>query len=98
MTLDEAVVKVRSKNAGPFWVTIDIFCGDTDVLSRVSTSFDNKRVAELLQQAPENIKRFELADLAVLKLSFPRPLVQGSALDRDMHGAQYALLLAEATL
>jgi len=98
MTLDEAVIKVRSKNAGPFWVTIDIFCGDTEVLSRVSKSFDNQRVAGLLQQAPDSIKRFELADLAVLKLSFPRPLVQGSALDRDMHGAQYALLLAEATL
>jgi len=79
-------------------VTIDIFCGNAQVLSRVSKSFDNKRVAGLLQQAPENIKRFELADLAVLKLSFPRPLVQGSALDRDMHGAQYAVLLAESTL
>ena len=25
--LGERVLRVRSKNAGPFWVTVDIFCG-----------------------------------------------------------------------
>ena len=28
LTLGEKVRKIRSKNAGPFWITIDIFCGN----------------------------------------------------------------------
>jgi hypothetical protein len=38
---------------------------------------------------------FELADLCAIKISFPRPVVQGSLRDRDMHGGQqYVPLLA----
>jgi hypothetical protein len=38
---------------------------------------------------------FELADLCAIKISFPRPVVQGSLHDRDMHGGQqYVPLLA----
>ena len=40
-------------------------------------------------------RRFEMRDLLVLKLSFARHHVQGSCLDRDMHGAQIATLFAE---
>jgi hypothetical protein len=36
-----------------------------------------------------------MRDLLVLKLSFARHHVQGSCLDRDMHGAQIATLFAE---
>ena len=34
----------------------------------------------------------------MLKFSVPRPHVQGSRLDRDMHGAQWALLIEEIDL
>jgi hypothetical protein len=32
------------------------------------------------------------------EFSFPRPVVQGARTDRDMHGAQWAVLLAELDL
>lgn len=98
MKLQEAVVRVRSKNAGPFWVTIDIFCGDPVVLRQVSSSFSAARIATLVQQPLEQIKCFEIESLSVLKVSFPRSVVQGDRYDRDMHGAQYAHLLGEAEL
>jgi hypothetical protein len=31
----------------------------------------------------------------VVKFSFPRPIVQGTRFDRDMHGASFANLIAE---
>jgi hypothetical protein len=31
----------------------------------------------------------------VVKFSFPRPIVQGTRYDRDMHGASFANLIAE---
>ena len=41
------------------------------------------------------IKRFEIPGLNVVKFSFPRPEIQGTRQDRDMHGASWAVLIAE---
>ena len=35
--LGDLVQKVRSKNAGPFWLTIDIFCGSEAVFDWFAT-------------------------------------------------------------
>jgi hypothetical protein len=92
------VQKVRSKNAGPFWLTIDIFCGSTDAFEQVVTSLSNERVASVTGADINNLKRFDIADLHVVKFSLPRPTIQGAADDRDMHGASWAALLAEVEL
>ena len=93
--LSDRVLKVRSKNAGPFWVTVDVFCGSTDVFEQVRQELRTEAVAVLFQQPSQLIKRFDIADLNVIKFSFPRPVAQGARTDRDMHGAQWAILLAE---
>ena len=98
MKLGDAVVRVRSKNAGPFWVTIDVFCGTEEAYQRVVREFPVSRVAELVSEPESNVSKFEVETLAVVKFSFPRSVVQGSRMDRDMHGAQYAHLLTEAEL
>ena len=90
--------KVRSKNAGPFWVTIDIFCGTREAFERVSAGLDTAAVARLYGTEPQLLKRFDIADLNVVKFSFPRPAIQGRADDRDMHGAGWAALLAEVEI
>ena len=42
----------------------------------------------------EVVRRFAVANLNVVKISFPRTTPQGSALERDMHsGQQFAPLL-----
>ena len=93
--LSDLVLKVRSKNAGPFWVTVDVFCGTSDVFEQVRLELRTEAVAALFQQPSQLIKRFDIADLNVIKFSFPRPVAQGARTDRDMHGAQWAILLAE---
>lgn len=97
-SLGEHVLKVRSKNAGPFWLTIDIFCGDRQVFEHVRSNLKTDRVAALFRQPADSLKRFDMEDLNVIKFSLPRPTVQGSRFDRDMHGAQWALLLSEMEL
>ena len=96
--LGHIVQKVRSKNAGPFWLTIDIFCGTPEAFDRVCDGLSNDRVARLLDINPESIKRFEITSLNVVKFSFPRPQIQGALDDRDMHGASWAALLSEVEL
>ena len=96
--LEAITEKIRSKNAGPFWLTIDIFCGNSDVFSQVSAGLETTRVARLYATDPKLMKRFDIADLNVVKFSFPRPVTQGSRTDRDMHGAGWAVLLEELEL
>ncbi|MBT58352.1 MAG: DUF4387 family protein [Arenicellales bacterium] len=97
-TIGDIVEKVRSKNAGPFWVTLDIFCGTPEVFRRVGSALPTKLVASRFDTPARQIKRFEIEDLNVLKFSLPRPSVQGAWLDRDMHGAGWAVLLAEVEI
>lgn len=93
-TLGDIVTKVRSKNAGPFWLTVDIFCGTADVFMRVSNGLSSQAVADLFRTNANELKRFDMADLNVVKFSLPRPAIQGTTADRDMHGAAAAVLVA----
>lgn len=96
--LKDVVEKVRSKNAGPFWLTIDIFCGSDEAFERVRDGVSTDRVARLFRTDPRQMKRFDIPSLNAVKFSLPRPAVQGTRADRDMHGASYAALVAEMTL
>jgi len=93
--LADLAAKIRSKNAGPFWVTVDIFCGDAARFEEIRHRLHTEIVCALLQADPATVKRFDIESLAVIKFSVIRPAVQGSRFDRDMHGAQLAVLFAE---
>ena len=94
-TLGEKVKKIRSKNAGPFWITVDVFCGREKVYKEVCKKLTNSRIISLLQINTKDLKRYEIDNLNVIKFSFPRTIIQGDVFDRDMHGAQIAVLLSE---
>ena len=98
MILRDIVQKVRSKNAGPFWLTIDIFCGTPAAFAQVRDGLSSDRIAAALQTDPATLKRFDMPDLNVVKFSLPRPTTQGAIHDRDMHGAAWAPLIAEIAL
>jgi len=95
MKLADLAHKVRSKNAGPFWVSVDVFCGNEATFLVLCNALKTEAVARALNAQPQKMKRFEIESLNVIKFSFPRSLPQGSRFDRDMHGAQFAHLLAE---
>ncbi len=97
-TLTEQVASIRSKNAGPFWATIDLFFKDDVAFEYTASRLTTRAIAERLDLAEDQLKRFDLPDIRVIKISFPRPVVQGHIQDRDMHGAQYAWLLADIQL
>ena len=87
---------VRSKNAGPFWVTIDIFAEtDEDFTAIADGAFlSDGSIAKIFKVDPELVKVFRLPDLKVIKISVPRSAPQGSKYERDMHsGQQYVQIL-----
>ena len=94
--LKEVARFVRSKNAGPFWVTVDIFFNGEDAFQRYRgcESISTSALATLLGTSPEHMRRFEIASLSVIKVSYARSQAQGGVVERDMHsGQQYVPLL-----
>ena len=94
----EIVESIRSKNAGPFWLTIDIFCSDKLSFKKLCNDLSTQEVSNIFNLTTDQIQRYEILDLNVIKFSLPRPSVQGAYDDRDMHGATWAELIHEIEL
>ncbi|GAA0253686.1 DUF4387 domain-containing protein [Cryptosporangium japonicum] len=96
-TVGDLALEVRSKNAGPFWVTMEVFLRDADGYRAVGF-VDEHTIAGLYRVDPATVQIFRLPSLNIVKISFPRPVSQGSLLDRDMHAGQHHVPLAALTL
>lgn len=95
-TLSDLAQVRRSKNAGPFWMTIDIFFENREAFDRAVASDLTKRdfLARVYFVDPDRIEVFTDQELLVVKISMPRRHVQGSFRDSDMHaGQQFVPLL-----
>jgi Domain of unknown function (DUF4387) len=93
-TLGELALEVRSKNAGPFWMTLEAFMPDEQAYRIADALITPELISELYQVAPVSLQIFRITDLHVVKVSFPRPVAQGSLRDRDMHAGQHHIPLA----
>ena len=91
---------VRSKNAGPFWQTLDIFFADDESYHRVADNpgFTPDAIAGLYRVDAAGVRIYRLPEIRVVKISFPRPTVQGGRYDRDMHAGQQHIPLAHLAL
>ncbi|ASG25302.1 DUF4387 domain-containing protein [Nitrospirillum viridazoti] len=88
---------VRSKNAGPFWITVDFFFADDDSFARYrdAPELGPDLFARLFGTDPAGVKRVPVDALRMIKISYPRPHPQGWRHERDMHGGQqFARLLS----
>ena len=94
--VSEVCRHVRSKNAGPFWITVDLFFEDEPIYRRYrdSPALGPSLFASLYGADPEHVKRVPVDSLRMIKISYPRPRPQGWRGERDMHGGQqFARLL-----
>ena len=81
---------VRSKNAGPTQLTLDLFFREAAGYERAaaSTALQADAVASLYGLLAGEVRRFELPALQALKFTLPRCVVAGSPGDGDVYGAQ----------
>ena len=91
---------VRSKNAGPFWITVDLFFDGADnfYLYGDNPALAPAVFARLYGVDPTLVKRFTVERLNTIKVSFPRPHAQGWMHERDMHGGQQYVALLDIEL
>lgn len=89
--LGELAALIRSKNAGPFMLTIDVMFADRPTYDRVRASrcLSTARVSEVYGIPESQVMRFESDPALAVKISFPRPWVSGGAADRDIYGGQF---------
>lgn len=98
-TIADLAVLVRSKNAGPFWLTIDIMFDDPEKYRRVRDSdiVNRTALAKMFRRDSADIIVVNHDAALAIKVSFPRPQSSGSKYDSDVYGGQqYAPLLSLA--
>lgn len=91
MRLHELATLVRSKNAGPFTLTIDVMFATPEsyALVRDSSVLSAEAVADLYAVPPDRILIFHYDPALAIKVSMPRPAPSGSRQDGDVYGGQF---------
>ena len=90
MKLYDIAFVCRSKNAGPFQLTIDLMFNNEADYRKVLTSqaFTPCRIAELYKVAPESVAIKPFEAILTIKVALPRAASSGSAADSDVYGSQ----------
>lgn len=91
---------IRSKNAGPFWVTFDLFFkSDEDyALYCNDPALGPDLFAKTYGANPDLVQVYQVPSLNVVKISYPRVSAQGGALERDLHSGQQFVLILDVEL
>ena len=87
---------IRSKNSGPFEITLDVlFDNKADYLWVKNSDVITKEVIAQLYHVPiEHITHLVFFDQAYgVKVTFARKISSGTSLDRDVYGAQQHALI-----
>lgn len=99
-TLSALAHVIRSKNAGPTQLTIDIFFHDVKgyALAVQSPALSCAAVAQRYQFEATQVQRYLLPAILAIKFSMPRRICAGNPGDGDVYGAQQHAPLLEVML
>jgi hypothetical protein len=82
---------LRSKNSGPYAVTLDVLFDNASAYQRVKESgvLTLEKVAELYRMPASRITHFVWFDAGLgVKVTYLRDVASGTVGDRDVYGAQ----------
>lgn len=91
MRLYDCATVMRSKNAGPFALTIDLMFSDEATFDRVrrAPAFRAERIAKLYDVPAMAVRILPFRTVLAIKVSFPRTFGGcGAPGDRDVYGSQ----------
>ena len=91
MRLYDYTTVMRSKNAGPFTLTIDLMFADEKTFYKVlnSPSFNIKHIAGLYKVSASMVRIYSFKQVLAIKITLPRPFASsGAPGDRDVYGSQ----------
>ena len=96
MRLYDYAKVIRSKNAGPFTLTIDVIFDEKEKFENAFAELNARKneLSELYCTKSENVQISCLEQVFAIKVSLPRQVSSGGIGDNDVYGCQQHMLLA----
>lgn len=89
---------LRSKNAGPLFITFDLIFPNAEDMQYVADRLTKTHISKAYDVAEEKIQIIAYDVVNSIKITFPRKNISGSLEDTDIYGCQQHVPLAEIEL
>ena len=89
---------LRSKNAGPLFITFDLIFNTTEDMQYVAERLTKEQISEAYGVSVEKIDIIAYDVVNSIKITFPRKNISGSLADTDIYGCQQHVPLANIVL
>ena len=94
MKLIDMTKILRSKNAGPLYITFDLMFDDKKKREKVLKYLSREMIAKAYDTDIDSISVIDYEIVNSIKITFPRKHISGSLLDDDVYGCQQHMPLA----
>ena len=89
---------LRSKNAGPLFITFDLIFPGNEEMQYVAERLSKEMVSKAYDVPVEKIDIIVYGVVNSIKITFPRKNISGSLQDTDIYGCQQHIPLANIEL
>lgn len=89
---------IRSKNAGPFSVTVDIFASTDEDFDLIVAALDASDIAAAYDVNDTDVQIIALKSIRVIKVTVPRRISSGAPGDTDVYGCQQHMQIGSIKL
>ena len=92
---------IRSKNSGPFQITLDVLFDDPEIYRKIKESgaISREHIAALYKMEESRIQQIVFFDTALgFTVTYDRSISSGTCGERDVYGAQQHAPLAEMSI
>lgn len=89
---------LRSKNAGPLFITFDLIFNTREDMQYVEEKLKKSDIAKAYDVSEEKIDIISYGVVNSIKITFPRKNISGSLQDTDIYGCQQHMPLANIML
>ena len=86
---------LRSKNAGPLFITFDLIFHNNENMAYVAQRLTKAQIAQAYDVPVEKIDIIVYGVVNSIKITFPRKNISGCLLDNDIYGCQQHVPLAD---
>ena len=89
---------LRSKNAGPLFITFDLIFGSREDMEYVGKRLTAEMVSKAYGVDAEKVSIISYGVVNSIKITFPRKYISGNLEDTDIYGCQQHVPLANIVL
>lgn len=89
---------LRSKNAGPLFITFDLIFNSLEDMQYVAERLTKDRISKAYGVDESKISIISYGVVNSIKITFPRKNISGSLVDTDIYGCQQHVPLANIEL